>query len=205
MLHLLQVAHSVMFTVFSESLDAHHYLISEQTKKNNTPPTTRWQSLSLPSSQPMATTNFTFCFYRFACSQHQIISVTQVTPLCGRREKPCEVRVPREQVAWEWGAEVKPVSWALGSLTPVHKKPPRCLRGEGIGGEERVLQGESRVLAERPGIGKEVVGGHGVASLQVAWQFWAVHLRASSASYCQGSQTPVGSTSEQLVEELIVS
>lgn len=108
--------------------------------------------------------------------------------MCGRREKPGEVRAPREQVAWERGAEVKSL---LGSRQPDTWMFDR--RGDRR--RRRVLQ------AERPGIGKEVVvvvvvGDHRVASLQVARQGWAVHLHALSASYCQESQLPVGSASE---------
>ena len=73
-------------------------------------------------------------------------------------------------MAWEQGAPVKSLPWALGSLRPVHRRQPRCLAGERTGQRgERALWGESRVLAERPGRGEEGEGGHKVASFQVTW------------------------------------
>ena len=62
----LKVYHSMLFTIFTESLHHHHHLISER-KEIYTIPFTLIPIL--PSSQPMVTADFTFCFCGFACSQ----------------------------------------------------------------------------------------------------------------------------------------
>ena len=64
--YLLKVYHSMLFTIFTESLHHHHHLISEQKEIYTIP----FNLIPiLPSSQPMATADFTFCFCGFACSQ----------------------------------------------------------------------------------------------------------------------------------------
>lgn len=93
---------------------------------------------------------------------------------------------------WKWGAEVKALPGALGSLRPVHRKSPSVQRRRD-GRREKALQGE-RVLAERPGMGEE---GEGGVTGQPAFKWlgqdqgWADHPHLSVNLSWRGSQASV--------------